>query len=75
MLLLMSDSTNVERAGATPSERTITRPLEEIIAHAQGKVLVATFASHIHRIRQVVDVSVKQGRQVGVVGQTAGEQY
>lgn len=68
VLLLMSDSTNVERAGAIPSERTITRPLEDIIAHAQGKVLVATFASHIHRIRQVVDLSVKQGRQVGVVG-------
>ena len=68
VLLLMSDSTNVERAGSTPSERTITRPLEDIIAHAQGKVLVATFASHIHRIRQVVDLSVKQGRQVGVVG-------
>ncbi len=68
VLLLMSDSTNVERAGSTPSERTVTRPLEDIIAHAQGKVLVATFASHIHRIRQVVDLSVKQGRQVGVVG-------
>src|SRR5437667_4180528 len=67
-LLLLSDSTNVERPGTTPSERTVTRPLENLIAHASGKVLVATFASHIHRIRQVVDLSRAQGRVVGVVG-------
>lgn len=68
VLLLLSDSTNVERAGSTRSERTVTRPLEDLIAHAQGKVLVATFASHIHRIRQVIDLSVKQGRHIGIVG-------
>src|SRR5438046_4123369 len=68
VLLLLSDSTNVERPGTTPSERTVTRPLENLIAHASGKVLVATFASHIHRIRQVVDLSRAQGRVVGVVG-------
>ena len=70
VLLLLSDSTNVERPGTTPSERTVTRPLEDLMAHASGKVLVATFASHIHRIRQVVDLSVKQGRAVGVVGKS-----
>jgi ribonuclease J len=70
VLLLMSDSTNVERAGATPSERTLTRPLEELMAHANGKVLVATFASHIHRVRQVIDLSLAQGRTVGVVGRS-----
>src|SRR5262249_40739887 len=53
VLLLLSDSTNVERPGATPSERAVTRPLEDLMVHASGKVLVATFASHIHRIRQV----------------------
>ena len=68
VLLLMSDSTNVERAGSTQSERTVTRPIEDLIAHARGKVLVATFASHIHRIRQVIDLSVKQGRNIGIVG-------
>lgn len=68
VLLLMSDSTNVERAGSVPSERSVTRPIEDLIAHASGKVLVATFASHIHRIRQVIELSVKQGRSVGVVG-------
>jgi len=70
VLLLLSDSTNVERPGMTPSERTVTRPLETLIAHAPGKVLVATFASHIHRIRQVVDLSLTQGRTLSVVGKS-----
>jgi ribonuclease J len=70
VLLLMSDSTNVERSGATSSERTLTRPIEDLISHAQGKVVVATFASHIHRIRQVIDLSLSQGRTVGVVGRS-----
>jgi ribonuclease J len=68
VLLLLSDSTNVERTGSTRSESFVTRPIEDLIAHASGKVLVATFASHIHRIRQIIDLSVKQGRSVGVVG-------
>jgi ribonuclease J len=70
VLLLLADSTNVERTGTTASERTLTRPLEDLISHANGKVLVATFASHVHRIRQVIDLSVKQGRVVGVVGKS-----
>lgn len=70
VLLLMSDSTNVERSGATASERTLTRPLEEIIAHANGKALVATFASHIHRVRQIIELSLAQGRAVGVIGRS-----
>ncbi len=68
VLLLLADSTNVERPGSNPSERSLARPLENIIAQSEGKVLVATFASHIHRIRQILDLSVKQGRTVGVVG-------
>jgi len=68
VLLLLSDSTNVERTGSTRSESVVTRPIEDLIANAPGKVLVATFASHIHRIRQIIDLSVKQGRSVGVVG-------
>jgi ribonuclease J len=70
ILLLLSDSTNVERPGTTGSERTVTRPLEDLIAHSHGKVLVATFASHIHRIRQIIDLSLAQGRGVGVVGKS-----
>lgn len=70
VLLLMSDSTNVERSGSTSSERTLTRPLEDLMAHAEGKVLVSTFASHVHRIRQVMELSLAQGRTVGVVGRS-----
>jgi ribonuclease J len=70
VLLLLSDSTNVERAGVTSSERTLTRPLEDLMTHANGKVLVATFASHIHRVRQVIELSLSQGRTVGVVGRS-----
>lgn len=73
VLLLMSDSTNVERTGVTPSERTLIRPLEELMSHASGKVLVATFASHIHRVRQVIELSLAQGRTVGVVGRSLVE--
>jgi ribonuclease J len=73
VLLLMSDSTNVERAGSTPSESTLTRPLENLFAHASGKVLVSTFASHVHRIRQVIELSLAQGRVVGVVGRSLVE--
>lgn len=73
VLLLMSDSTNVERAGVTPSERTLTRPLEDLMAHAHGKVLAATFASHIPRIRQMLELSLSQGRVVGVIGRSLVE--
>lgn len=70
VLLLLSDSTNVERHGTTPSERIVTRPIEDLMAHANGKVLVATFASHVHRIRQIIELSLKQGRTIGVVGKS-----
>jgi len=70
VLLLLSDSTNVERPGTTPSERAVTRPLGELIAQAEGKVVVATFASHIHRLRQVIELSLQQGRTVGVLGKS-----
>ena len=57
VLLLLSDSTNVERAGYTPSEREVGTNLEQIIQHSTGKVLVSTFSSSIPRIQQVVDIS------------------
>lgn len=70
VLLLLADSTNVDRPGTTPSERAVTRPIEDIMTHSTGKVLVATFASHVHRIRQIIELSQKQGRAVGVVGKS-----
>jgi len=63
VLLLMSDSTNVERSGYTPSEREVGGNLEQIIEHSTGKVLVSTFSSSIPRIQQVVDISERSGRR------------
>jgi ribonuclease J len=68
--LLLSDSTNVEHPGVTPSERTVGPHLETIFRQAGGRVLVTTFSSHIHRMQQVIDLSVRFGRQVALVGRS-----
>ncbi|HKA31313.1 MAG TPA: ribonuclease J [Candidatus Binatia bacterium] len=70
VLLLMSDSTNVEHAGVTPSERSVGVHLEQIFREAAGRVLVTTFSSHIHRMQQVIDLSARFGRKVGLVGRS-----
>jgi ribonuclease J len=70
VLLLMSDSTNVERSGYTPSEREVGGNLEQIIEHSTGKVLVSTFSSSIPRIQQVVDISERCGRRVVLSGRS-----
>jgi ribonuclease J len=68
--LLLSDSTNVEHAGTTPSERTVGAALEAIFRQASGRVLVTTFSSHIHRMQQVFDLAVRFGRKVALVGRS-----
>lgn len=68
VLALLSDSTNVDRPGVTQSERSLTPKFEAVFQRARGRVLVATFASHLHRIQQVLDASVKTGRRVAIVG-------
>ncbi len=70
VLLLMCDSTNVEREGYTMSERTVGDTLEEIFMQARKRILVATFASNIHRVQQVINASVKFGRKVAIVGRS-----
>jgi ribonuclease J len=70
VLLLLSDSTNVERLGYTPSERAVGRNLEQIIQESSGKVLVSTFASSIPRIQQVIDISERCGRRVVLSGRS-----
>lgn len=70
VLLLMADSTNAERPGYTMSEKTVGKKLENIFYGAKGRVIVATFASNIHRIQQIVDSSVKQGRKVAFSGRS-----
>jgi ribonuclease J len=70
VLLLLSDSTNADTEGFTPSEQRITETLGEIMEAASGRVIVATFASNISRIQQVIRVARLHGRRVGVVGRT-----
>ncbi len=68
--LFMVDSTNAEVPGFTPHERDITSVLERIISEAPGRVVVASFASHVHRVQQVLDVAVAHGRKVAFVGRS-----
>jgi ribonuclease J len=69
-LLLMSDSTNAESPGYTPSEQYIGESIERVISEAPGRVIVATFASNISRVQQIADISQKFGRKVAVVGRS-----
>ena len=64
VLALMSDSTNAERPGYTLSEREIGITLEGLIREAPGRVIIAVFASHIHRMQQIVNIAAKFGRRV-----------
>ena len=68
--LLLSDSTNATNPGFTPSEAAVGAALRHIIKNATGKVFVASFSSHIHRLQQVCDASVAVGRKVVVTGRS-----
>jgi len=68
--LLMSDSTNVERPGYTGSEKSVGAALEEIFRKAKQRVIVATFASNVHRIQQVIDAAEATRRKVTVIGRS-----
>ena len=70
VLLLLSDSTYAEMEGYTPSERVVEETLDRIVGNAKGRVLVATFASHIARIQQVIDAAVRHDRKVTIVGRS-----
>jgi ribonuclease J len=68
--LLCGDSTNAERPGFTRSERVVGEAFRQIIPVRQGRVLVSSFASNIHRMQQAIDVAVDCGRRVSVVGRS-----
>jgi len=68
--LLLSDSTNAERPGYTPSEAELTATLSRVFATAPGRVIVATFASSISRIQQVIETSRSFGRRTAIVGRS-----
>jgi len=70
VLAFFSDSTNVEQEGYTPSEREVGKALLEFFQQAKGRIIVALFASHIHRIQQVLDASQAVGRKVLIYGRS-----
>jgi ribonuclease J len=73
VLLLMSDSTNADKRGWTPSERVIEPALEQIFRTAQGRIIVATFASVISRMQQVANIAINHGRKLTFVGTSMTE--
>lgn len=70
VLLLMSDSTNAERKGFTKSESTIGETLNDLFAHCKKRIVVATFASNVHRVQQIINSSVKYNRKVAICGRS-----
>ncbi|MBN1220337.1 MAG: ribonuclease J [Anaerolineae bacterium] len=73
VLALLSDSTNAERPGHTPSEQIVSETFEEIFEQAKGRIIVATFASNISRVQQVINTALKHERRVAVVGRSMVE--
>ncbi len=70
VLALMADSTNVERAGYTPSENTVTENLERQFKNCDSRIIVTTFASNMHRIQAVLATAHRHGRKVAVTGRS-----
>lgn len=70
VLLLMSDSTNAEREGYTMSERTVGKTFDNIFSSAESRIIVATFASNVHRVQQVINSAVKYNRKVAICGRS-----
>ena len=69
-LVLLSDSTNASQGGYTFSEKEVRRGLEDIFGRARGRIVVATFASNIHRVQQIIDVAVMYNRKVILNGKS-----
>ena len=70
VLLLLSDSTRAEIPGYTPSESDISLAMDRVIGEAQGRVIIATFASLISRVQQVIDAAAKHDRKLAVMGRS-----
>jgi ribonuclease J len=70
VLLLLSDSTNVDRPGYTPSERAVQPRFEEIFNRAERRIVVSCFSSSIHRLQQIIDLAGEMGRKVAFLGRS-----
>jgi ribonuclease J len=70
VLLMLADSTNAERKGYTPSERTVGLALENIFRNSTSRILIATFSSNVHRVQKIVDTAVMFKRKVAISGRS-----
>lgn len=70
VLLLLSESTNAERPGSTPSERIVGEHIVDAFMKAKQRVIISTFASNVHRVQQIVDASIKTNRKLALLGRS-----
>jgi ribonuclease J len=70
ILLLCGDSTNADRTGTAPSEATVGPVLKQVFSQAEGRIVITSFASNVHRLQQVIDAAADLGRRVAVVGRS-----
>ena len=70
VLLLLCESTNIERAGFSPSEKVVGETFAGIFAEATGRVIVATFSSNVYRIQQIIDAAERHNRKVALIGRS-----
>ncbi len=70
LLALMSDSTNAERRGFTLSEKSVGEALDQLFLNCKKRIVVATFASNVHRVQQIIDCAVKYGRKIAISGRS-----
>ena len=70
VLLLLSDSTNVDRAGYTESERAVRPRMEDILVRAERRVVISCFSSSIHRLQMILDLAYENGKKVGFLGRS-----
>jgi ribonuclease J len=70
VLLLCGDSTNADRTGTAPSEATVGPVLKQVFSQAEGRIVITSFASNVHRLQQVIDAAVDLDRRVAVVGRS-----
>jgi ribonuclease J len=70
VLALLADSTNSEKPGYTPSEKTVGNAIKEAFRGCRGRILFATFASNVHRLQQVVEAAEESGRRIAIIGRS-----
>ncbi|MGH3649593.1 MAG: ribonuclease J [Acidimicrobiia bacterium] len=68
--LLLSDSTNADKEGFEPSESSVGRPIANIVGDAPGRVIAACFSSHVHRVQQIADAGIADGRKIAFFGRS-----